>query len=53
MPDGATMAAVAGATTAELMDRLGHSTPQAAMKYQHATQSRGREIAALLAKMAQ
>ena len=41
---GATMAAVAGATTAELMDRLGHSTPQAAMKYQHATQSRGREM---------
>lgn len=49
---GGTMAAITGATLAELMDRLGHSTPAAAMRYQHATQSRGREIAALLAKMA-
>jgi integrase len=49
---GGTMAAVTGATLAELMQRLGHSTPAAAMRYQHATQTRGREIAALLAKLA-
>lgn len=49
---GATMAAVTGASIAELMARLGHSTPQAAMRYQHALQSRGREIAALLSKLA-
>ena len=37
---------------AELMARLGHSTPQAAMRYQHAAQARDREIAALLSKLA-
>ena len=49
---GAVLAAATGATLAELMDRLGHSTPQAAMRYQHAAAGRGREIAALLSKMA-
>ncbi|OBF58740.1 integrase [Mycobacterium sp. 852002-50816_SCH5313054-b] len=48
---GGTMAAVTGATLAELMQRLGHSTPQAALRYQHATRSRGKEIAALLSKL--
>lgn len=50
---GATMAAVTGASLAELMQRLGHSTPAAAMRYRHASQSRGREIAALLSKLAE
>jgi hypothetical protein len=45
------MAAQTGATLKELMDRLGHSTPAAALRYQHATESRGREIADKLSKM--
>jgi integrase len=49
---GAVLAAATGATLAELMARLGHSTPQAAMRYQHAAQGRGREIAALMSKLA-
>lgn len=49
---GAVLAAATGATLAELMERLGHSTPQAAMRYQHAVQGRSREIAALLSKLA-
>jgi integrase len=49
---GAVLAAATGATLAELMARLGHSTPQAAMRYQHVAQGRGREIAALLSKLA-
>ncbi len=34
---GAVLAASTGASLAELMARLGHSTPQAAMRYQHAS----------------
>lgn len=49
---GAVLAAATGASLAELMARLGHSTPQAAMRYQHAAQGRDREIAALLSKIA-
>lgn len=49
---GATLAAHTGATIAELMDRLGHSTPQAAMRYQHAAQGRDKQIAGLLSKLA-
>lgn len=49
---GAVLAAATGATLAELMGRLGHSTLQAAMRYQHAAQGRDREIAALLSKLA-
>jgi integrase len=49
---GAVLAAATGATLAELMGRLGHSTPAAAMRYQHAAQRRDREIAALLSKLA-
>ena len=49
---GGTMAAVTGATLAELMARLGHSTPTAAMRYQHAAQGRDKQIAALLSKLA-
>ena len=50
---GAVLAAATGATLSELMSRLGHSTPQAAMRYQHVAQGRDREIAALLSKLAQ
>lgn len=41
----ATVAAQAGATTKELMARLGHSTMRAALIYQHAAEDRDREIA--------
>lgn len=37
---GAVLAAQTGATLAELMGRLGHSTPGAAMRYQHAAADR-------------
>ena len=49
---GAVLAAGTGASLAELMGRLGHSTPAAAMRYQHAAQGRDKQIAALLSKMA-
>lgn len=49
---GAVLAAQTGATLAELMERLGHSTPQAAMRYQHAARGRDKEIAANLSKLA-
>jgi integrase len=49
---GAVLAAMSGASLAELMGRLGHSTPGAAMRYQHVAQGRDREIAALLSKLA-
>lgn len=49
---GAVLAAQTGATLAELMARLGHSTPQAAMRYQHAAAGRDRQIAAELSKLA-
>lgn len=49
---GAVMAAQTGATLAELMARLGHSTHQAALRYQHAAQGRDREIAAKMAQLA-
>lgn len=45
---GAVLAAAAGATLPDLMHRLGHTTPQAAMVYQHAAQDRDRLIAAAL-----
>jgi integrase len=46
-----TLAARTGATTKELMARLGHASPQAAMAYQHAAQDRDRLIADRLAAM--
>lgn len=42
---GAVMAAQSGATLAELMNRLGHSTAGAAMRYQHASAERDKAIA--------
>jgi len=49
---GAVLAAQSGATLAELMSRLGHSSATAALRYQHAVASRDKEIAALLSKLA-
>lgn len=49
---GATMAAMAGATLAELQARLGHSTVAAALRYQHAAQERDVEIATRLSALA-
>lgn len=48
---GAVLAAQTGATLAELMGRLGHSTPDAAMRYQHVAQGRDRAIAEALSRM--
>lgn len=50
---GATMAAQQGATLAELMDRLGHSTVNAALRYQHAASDRQAELARRLSAMAE
>jgi integrase len=49
---GAVFAAQTGATLAELMGRLGHTTPGAAMRYQHAAADRDAEIARRLSEMA-
>lgn len=49
---GATLAAATGATLAELMTRLGHSTPAAALRYQHAAADRDRAIAEALSGFA-
>lgn len=43
--NGAVMAARSGATVRELMARLGHTSPEIAMRYQHATAERDRAIA--------
>lgn len=48
---GAVLAAQTGATLAELMGRLGHSTPGAAMRYQHIAGGRDAQIAAALSRM--
>jgi len=49
---GAVLAAATGATLAELMARLGHSTVSAAMRYQHAAADRDKVIAAALSGLA-
>ena len=49
---GAVLAAQSGATTAELMHRLGHTTPQMALRYQHVGEGRDAEIARRLSKLA-
>lgn len=46
-----TLAASTGAGTKELMYRLGHSSPQAALGYQHATQERDVAIAGAIDAM--
>jgi integrase len=47
---GATWAAEEGASIAELMYRLGHSTPSMAIHYQHSRQERDREISRRLSR---
>jgi integrase len=49
---GATLAAQAGATTKELMSRLGHTTPGMAMRYQIAAQERDVKIAEAMSNLA-
>lgn len=49
---GATFAAQAGATTKELMARLGHTTPRMAMKYQMASEARDESIARRMTELA-
>lgn len=49
---GAVLAAQTGATLAELMARIGHSTPQAALRYQHAARGRDAAIADALSGVA-
>ena len=48
---GLTLAAQTGATLKEVMSRGCHSTPRAAMIYQHAAQSRGAETAAAMSAL--
>ncbi len=47
-----TMAETTCATTKEIMRRAGHSSPAAALRYQHATEDRDRAIAEALGKLA-
>ena len=49
---GNTFAAETGASLAELMSRMGHSSTRAAQIYLHARQERGQQIASSLDKMA-
>jgi integrase len=48
---GNTLAASTGASTKELMSRLGHSSPRAALIYQHATADRDAAIAGALSDL--
>lgn len=48
---GATLYAHTGATLADLMGRIGHSTPAAAMRYQHAVQGRDAKLAAAMSEL--
>jgi len=50
---GAVLAAQSGATLAELMSRLGHTTPTMAMAYQHASAERDLVIARALSELAE
>ena len=50
---GAVLAAQSGATTKELMHRLGHSTPEMSLVYQHVAEGRDALIAERLSKLAQ
>jgi integrase len=43
-----TLTAASGASTAELMRRMGHASSEAALRYQHASQDRDRSIAEAL-----
>ena len=50
---GNTLAATTGASTKELMSRMGHASARAALIYQHATQDRDAAIADSLSSMIQ
>ncbi|WP_281199146.1 tyrosine-type recombinase/integrase [Micromonospora pallida] len=45
---GNTLAAASGASTREMMQRMGHASMRAAWIYQHATNERDREIASAM-----
>lgn len=49
---GATLAAQSGATLADVMRRVGHSTARASMIYQHASDTRDAEVAAAMSSRA-
>jgi integrase len=49
---GATLAAGTGASTKELMARLGHASSDAALRYQHATKDRDEAISRALSDLA-
>jgi integrase len=49
---GQTLAAATGATLADLMKRLGHSSPAAALRYLHTVDGRDRAIADALSQLA-
>jgi integrase len=49
----ATLAAVAGATTKELMERMGHASPAVALRYQHVMVDRQAVLASVLDGLAQ
>jgi integrase len=49
----ATLAAATGATTRELMERIGHSSPAAALRYQHVMADRDKAIATALDRLVQ
>ena len=49
----ATLALAAGANTRELMDRMGHTSPQVALRYQHVMAGRDQAIAAALDELVQ
>lgn len=48
-----TLAASTGAGTKEIMRRLGHATQEAALRYQHATDERDRQLAAGIDRLIQ
>lgn len=48
---GNTVAAATGASTKELMSRMGHASPRAALIYQHATRDRDSQIAEALSTL--
>jgi integrase len=50
---GGVMAALAGGTTREVMDRLGHTTSVAAMRYQHVAAGRADALAERLSALAE
>ena len=48
----ATLAAAAGATTKELMERMGHTSPAVALRYQHVMADRQAKLASALDDLA-